>query len=56
MPSAYQRPRLTWIKRRARRLMRFYQVPRRLAIHDAAVDYSHFVGAARFTLIDGGKA
>lgn len=36
------RPRLSWIKRRARRLERFYGVERRLAIWDAALDYATF--------------
>lgn len=36
------RPRLSWIKRRARRLERFYGVERRLAIWDAYVDYVTF--------------
>ena len=37
---------LSWIKRRARRLQNFYQVPRRLAIYDAWVDYINFNGSA----------
>lgn len=36
--------RLTWIKRRARRLQRFYGIARRVAIHDASVDYAMFLG------------
>lgn len=39
-------PRLLWIKRRARRLQRFYQVPRRMAIFDAWIDWINFNGAA----------
>lgn len=39
------RPRLAWIKRRARRLQRFYKVPRRLAIFDAWQDWIDFSGA-----------
>lgn len=31
--------RLGWIKRRARRIERFYGVSRKLAIHDARLDY-----------------
>lgn len=58
MPARYQRPRLAWIKRRARRLMSFYGVQRRVAISDAAEDYSYFVGPSRpkFTVINGGRA
>jgi hypothetical protein len=37
--------RLTWIKRRARRLMRFYKVDRRIAVQDAWLDWIAFVGA-----------
>lgn len=40
----YSRPPLAWIKRRARRLMRFYGVSRRLAVFDALTDYVGFVG------------
>lgn len=56
MPARYDRPRLTWIKRRARRLMRFYGVNRRFAIADAALDYSYFVGPPTLTVIEGGRA
>jgi len=37
--------------------MRFYSVNRRLAISDAAEDYSYFVGPARptLTVIQGGR-
>lgn len=58
MPARYERPRLTWIKRRARRLMRFYGVKRRFAIADAAMDYTYFVGPAQptLTVINGGRA
>lgn len=58
MASPYDRPRLVWIKRRARRLMKFYRVSRRLAISDAAEDYGHFIGSRRpsLTLIAGGKS
>ena len=45
-PTTYQRPTLGWIKRRARRLMRFYGIDRRLAIFDAATDYVAFTGRA----------
>lgn len=52
----YQRPLLTWIKRRARRLQRCYGVSRRLAVFDAWTDYIHFTGAQqRQLLISGGK-
>lgn len=39
----YHRPRLQWIKRRARRLMKAYGLERRLAIYDANRDYVDFV-------------
>lgn len=42
----YQAHRLAWIKKRARRIQRFYQVARRLAIFDAALDFSRFMGGA----------
>lgn len=42
--AAYTRPPLAWIKRRARRLMRFYGISRRLAVFDALTDYVGFVG------------
>lgn len=35
-----QRPRLTWIKRRARRIMQAHGTPRRFAIWDAWADYA----------------
>jgi hypothetical protein len=35
-----------WIKRRARRLQRFYAVPRKLAIHDAWMDWIAFQGGS----------
>lgn len=38
-------PRLVWIKRRARRLQRAYQVSRRMAIYDAWIDWINFTGA-----------
>ncbi|MCB1998420.1 MAG: hypothetical protein KDG57_21540 [Rhodoferax sp.] len=44
VPERYARPPLRWIKRRARRIERFYKVTRRLAIHDAWLDYIDFVG------------
>ncbi|CAN5437342.1 hypothetical protein BH10PSE18_BH10PSE18_18840 [soil metagenome] len=57
-PRRYDRPRLTWIKRRARQLMHLPDAPRRLAIRDAADDYSHFVRPCgpTLTLIAGGRA
>lgn len=42
--TPYTRPRLAWIKRRARRLQRFYGISRRLAIFDAWRDHIAFVG------------
>lgn len=39
----YHRPRLQWIKRRARKLIKFYGVNRRIAIADANRDYVDFV-------------
>lgn len=36
--------RLGWIKRRARRLEKFYGISRKLAVFDARVDYLHFLG------------
>lgn len=33
-----------WIKRRARRLQRFYGIERSLAVHDAWTDWIAFVG------------
>lgn len=56
--NPYYRPRLAWIKTRARRLMRFYGISRRLAISDAADDYSLFVGRQPrpLALIRGGRA
>lgn len=38
---------LGWIKRRARRLERFYGISRKLAIYDARIDYLAFVGWQR---------
>jgi hypothetical protein len=43
--------RLGWIKRRARRLERFYGVDRKLAIYDARLDYLLFQGRPTFTLV-----
>ena len=40
----YKRPRLSWLKRRARRIMAFYGVTRRQAVIDARVDYVSFTG------------
>lgn len=36
--------RFGWIKRRARRLQRFYGVNRKLAVYDARIDYLAFIG------------
>lgn len=35
---------LGWIKRRARRIQRFYNVSRKLAVYDARIDWISFVG------------
>lgn len=51
-------PRLTWIKRRARRLQRFYGITRRLAVFDAAQDYAYFNGTPsrpQLTVVHGGR-
>jgi hypothetical protein len=37
---------LSWIKRRARRLQNFYQVSRRMAVYDAWIDWINFTGSA----------
>ena len=39
--------RFGWIKRRARRIQRFYNVTRKLAVYDARIDYLAFVGWQR---------
>jgi hypothetical protein len=36
--------RFGWIKRRARRLQRFYGIGRKLAVYDARIDYLSFIG------------
>ncbi len=56
-PRRYDRPRLNWIKRRARRLMKLPDAPRRLAVRDAADDYSYFVRPCgpNLTAISGGR-
>jgi hypothetical protein len=36
--------RFGWIKRRARRLQRFYGIDRKLAVYDARIDFLTFVG------------
>lgn len=56
--NPYHRPRLQWVKRRARRLMKFYGIGRRLAIADASRDYIDFVcpGGAHLTVISGGRS
>lgn len=55
--ACYERPQLAWVKRRARRLQRFYRIDRRLAVFDAMRDYTEFcVGrCARLVSIPGGK-
>ncbi|KLN57642.1 hypothetical protein [Variovorax paradoxus] len=56
--SRYQRPHLAWIKRRARRLERCFDLTRRLAVDSASEDYRLFVGTSRpvLTLIRGGRS
>ena len=53
----YSRSPLTWVKRRARRLQRFYGVERRLAIFDAWCDYAEFClgRCAHINPIPGGR-
>lgn len=41
-----------WIRRRARRLARAYNLSRREAIKNAIIDYSHFQPGARFGLVE----
>lgn len=55
--STYARPSIGWIKRRARRIQKFYGVGRRLAVFDAMRDYSEFAFGrpARLVVIPGGK-
>lgn len=48
--------RLGWIKRRARRIERFYKVSRKLAVYDARLDYIAFLGRPTFTLVARGVA
>ena len=36
--------RLGWIKRRARRLQRFYGINRKMAVFDARLDWVSFMG------------
>lgn len=43
--------RLGWIKRRARKIERFYGVCRKLAIYDARIDYLLFQGRPTLTLV-----
>jgi hypothetical protein len=64
-PRVTARPPVGWIKRRARRLERFYGVQRRAAIWDAALDYVTFFHprmvpvrpnrTTRLIAIDGGR-
>ena len=39
--------RFGWIKRRARRLQKFYGIGRKLAVFDARMDYLSFMGWQR---------
>ena len=43
--------RLGWIKRRARKIERFYGVCRKLAIYDARLDFLLLQGRPTFTLV-----
>lgn len=55
----YRRPPLAWIKRRTRRIERFFQVPRRVALYEATTDYYQFTRMHRervLRLIHGGAA
>lgn len=36
--------RFGWIKRRARRLQRFYGISRKMAVYDARIDFISFLG------------
>ena len=47
----YQRPELSWVKRRARRLQRFFKVPRTVAIAEAFDDYGVFTQMHRNRLL-----
>ena len=57
MSPRYDRPRLTWIKTRARRLMRLPDASRRMAVSYAIQDYNGFCrpGRLAFTVIAGGR-
>jgi hypothetical protein len=44
--SRYDRAYLTWVRRRARRLERFFAVGRRTAVEAAAEDYHCLIGRA----------
>lgn len=53
----YHRPELSWVKRRARRLQRFFKVDRAIAVAEALDDYYLFTRMHRdrmLTLIQGG--
>ncbi len=55
----YQRPRLQWITRRARRLQQAFKVSRRHAVAEAATDYFTFTRMHRervLKLIQGGQS
>lgn len=45
-PTYQPPPAQDWIRRRARKLMRFYGVSRHQAVQDAATDYAWLVGRA----------
>ncbi|MDP3887047.1 hypothetical protein [Hydrogenophaga sp.] len=55
----YRRPKLSWVKRRARRIQRFFKVSRSIAIAEAIDDYHAFAQMHRarlLTLIQGGRS
>ena len=55
----YRRPPLAWITRRARRIERFFNVSRRVAVMEAAEHYFTFTRMHRervLTLIQGGSS
>lgn len=48
----YRRPELSWVKRRARRLQRFFKVDRAIAIAEALDDYHLFTRMHRERLVN----
>lgn len=55
--ATYARAPLGWIKRRARRLQKFYGITRRIAVFDAWRDYAEFClwQSAHLVSVPGGK-